>query len=451
MAPQSDREPIDLLIEARWVVPVVPRNQILENHTVAIHAGRILAILPHDEARARFSATEVRSLPDHALLPGLVNAHGHLAMSLFRGMADDLPLMTWLNDHIWPAEGKWISPEFVRDGAELAMAEMLRGGTTCFSDMYFFPETVAEVAEHCGMRAQVCGPILDFPTPWGSGPEEYLEKSRQLAARYREHPLISVALGPHAPYTVSDGPLEQVKALAISEKLPVHIHLHETQFEVDEALQKSGKRPIQRLHELGLISPDIHLQCVHMTALDQNDIQTLQAAHVHVVHCPESNLKLASGFCPVHTLHEAGITIALGTDGAASNNDLDMFGELRTAALLAKAVAQNAAAIDAHTALEMATINGARALGLASRIGSLETGKDADIIAVDLTTLNSQPCYHPVSNLVYSVASNQVTDVWVAGRSQVCQGDLQNFDTRKLIEKAANWSQKIALADKHHD
>ncbi len=451
MASESDRQTIDLLIEARWIIPIVPRGRILEHHALAIHQGVIIDLLPSSQAREHYTAGELRSLPHHVLLPGLVNAHGHIAMSLFRGIADDLPLMTWLNEHIWPAEGKWISPDFVRDGAEVAIAEMLRGGTTCFSDMYFFPEVVAEVAATAGIRAQVCGPILDFPTPWGSGPDEYLEKSRLLAEQYAQHERITVALGPHAPYTVSNEPLKKVRELALALNLPVQIHLHETQHEVDEAVQNTGQRPVARLVELGLISENIALQCVHMTALNDDDIQALQNSRTHVIHCPESNLKLASGFCPTQQLHEAGINVALGTDGAASNNDLDMFGEMRTAALVAKAVAQNAAAIDAHTALEMATINGAKALGLEASIGSLEKGKAADVIAIDLNTLNSQPCYNPVSNLVYSVAAHQVSDVWVAGVCQLKAGDLQHFDARKLITRAQDWCSKISATDAPHE
>ena len=441
----------DLLIKARWIVPVVPRKQVLEHHALIIHEGKIIDLLPTNEAPKKYTANETCTLDQHVLLPGLINAHGHAAMSLFRGLADDLPLMTWLNEHIWPAEGRWVNPEFVKDGAELAMAEMLRGGTTCFSDMYFFPEVVADAADTVGMRAQVCGPILDFPTAWGSGPDDYLDKSLQLAESYRDNALISVALGPHAPYTVSDAPLQALRELAIEHKLPVQIHLHETQFEVDDALANSGKRPIARLSELGLISQDIALQCVHMTALNDDDIAQLKDSKAQVVHCPESNLKLASGFCPVQTLLNAGINVALGTDGAASNNDLDMFGEMRTAALIAKPIAQDAAAVDAYTALEMATINGARALGLQDTTGSLEVGKAADCIAVNLDTLHAQPCYDVVSNLVYSAASNQVSDVWVAGRRQLKDGDLQQFDSRKLINMAQDWAKKIGAADQSND
>lgn len=437
------QQTVDTLIQAKWIIPIEPKDTVLNNYSIAIKDGRIIAILPAAEAQEQFKAEQVFDLPTHALMPGLINAHGHSAMSLFRGIADDLPLMEWLNDHIWPAEGKWVSESFVRDGTELAIAEMIRGGTTCFSDMYFFPNIAAEVANTVGMRAQFTCPVMDFPTVWGSGPEDYLEKAVQLAIQYADNDLIEIGLGPHAPYTVSDTPLENVRDLAREHDIPVQIHLHETQHEVDEAIQNTGKRPVQRLADLGLIAEDIPLQCVHMTALNDEDIDTLKNSAAHVIHCPESNLKLASGFCETETLLQAGINVALGTDGAASNNDLDMFGETRTAALIAKPIAKSAAAVNAHTALQMATINGAKALGIDSETGSLEIGKAADMIAINLDSLNSQPSYDPMSDIVYSVAANQVSHSWIAGKQQLNDGELLHLDSRKLINMAQAWASKI--------
>lgn len=434
---------IDTLIHAKWLLPIVPKDTVLEDHCLAIHDGCIIDILASSEAASRYIAKDTFELSSHALMPGLVNAHGHSAMSLFRGIADDLPLMEWLSDHIWPAEGKWVSEDFVRDGTRLAIAEMLRNGTTCFSDMYFFPNIAAEVANEMGIRAQLCCPVLDFPTIWGSGPEEYIEKALNLAIEHADHPLVEIGLGPHAPYTVSDAPLENIRDLAREHDMPVQIHLHETQHEVDEAIENTGKRPIQRLVDLRLISKDIPLQCVHMTALNDEDIASLKDSAAHVIHCPESNLKLASGFCETEKLLQAGINVALGTDGAASNNDLDMLGETRTAALIAKPIAQNAAAVNSHTALEMATINGAKALGIADITGSLEVGKAADVIAINLDSLNSQPSYDPISDIVYSVASNQVSHNWIAGSLQLKDGELINIDRRKLIQMAQEWAKKI--------
>jgi 5-methylthioadenosine/S-adenosylhomocysteine deaminase len=435
---------VDTLVHARHIIPVQPKNTRLDEHAIAIKDGQIVDILPSEEAREKYTASTTTELSEHTLMPGLINAHGHSAMSLFRGLADDLPLMEWLNDHIWPAEGKWVSEDFVRDGSELAIAEMIRGGTTCFSDMYFFPNVTAKVAEDAGIRAQLCSPILDFPTVWGSGPEEYIEKALQLAIDYADSELVSIGFGPHAPYTVSDAPLENIRDLAIEHSIPVQIHLHETQFEVDDAIKQTDTRPIERLTKLGLISDQLELQCVHMTALNEHDIDTLSRYNTHVVHCPESNLKLASGFCQTAELLGRDINVALGTDGAASNNDLDMFGEMRTAALVAKAVAKDASAVNAATAIEMATINGARALGIDHITGSLEVGKAADLIAIKMDALNSQPSFDPISDIVYSVSSNQVSHNWVNGELLLDNGQLTNLDETRIINKARVWAKQIS-------
>ncbi|MDX1597895.1 MAG: TRZ/ATZ family hydrolase [Marinobacter sp.] len=431
----------DIRINARWLVPVEPANTVLHNQAVIIQGDRITAVVPREEADARFHVRETIDLDNHVVLPGLINMHGHAAMSLFRGMADDLPLMTWLNDHIWPAEGAFISEEFIADGTQLAMAEMLRTGTTTFSDMYFFPEVVAQMAHDAGMRAQVCFPLLDFPTPWGSGPDEYLSKGADFIRQWQGDDYIMPAIGPHAPYTVSDDPMTRAVALSAETGAPIHIHLHETEFEVAEALEKSGKRPTARLLDLGVLNN--RTQCVHMTQIDDSDIALLQQSGAHVIHCPESNLKLASGLCPVQKLSEAGINIAIGTDGAASNNDLDLFGELRTAAMVAKVVAGDAAALPAHQAIAMATIQGARALGRERDLGSLESGKLADIIAVDLSDPFLQPVYDPASHLVYSNHGRQVSHSWINGIPQVQDGRLTRIDVPDLMLRVQSWSDRI--------
>jgi len=439
---------VDTLIHARYVIPVNPKGLVLEKHSIVLHEDKIIAVLPTHEATSLYTSTQIFELNEHAVMPGLINAHGHAAMSLFRGLADDLPLMEWLNDHIWPAEGAWVSEDFVRDGTELAIAEMIRGGTSCFSDMYFFPNIAAQVADKTGIRAQFCCPILDFPTVWGTGPEDYIAKALGLSQQYDQHKLITIGLGPHAPYTVSDKPLETIRDLAVENKLPVQIHLHETQQEVDNAVKQSGVSPIQRLKTIGLISPDIPLQCVHMTALSDKDIETIKYSAANIIHCPESNLKLASGFCETDKLMKAGINVSLGTDGAASNNDLDMLGEMRTAALIAKPVANNAAAVDAATALEMATINGAKALGLETVTGSIEVGKSADLIAINLDALNSQPSFDPISDIVYSVASNQVSHHWINGQLLLQDGKLHHLDEKNIIRNAQQWASKIKVNTK---
>ncbi len=433
---------IDSLVHARWIIPVGPDDAILEDHSIAIAGSRIDAILPTIEARQHYQADHEINLDRHALIPGLVNAHTHAAMSLFRGLADDLPLMTWLNEHIWPAEQQWISPEFVYDGTLLAAAEMIRGGTTCFNDMYFFPDEAARAATDAGIRASIGMIMIDFPTAWASGPEEYLSKGLELRDRYSQDPLISTLFAPHAPYTVSDAPLQRIQVLSEELDVGIHIHVHETADEISQSTSTHNERPLARLDRLSLLSPQ--LLAVHMTQLDQEEIALVAERGVHVIHCPESNLKLASGFCPVHALHEAGVNVALGTDGAASNNDLDMFGEMRTAALLAKAVASNASAVPAHMALRMATINGARALGLADVCGSLEPGKFADMVALDLDAIETQPIFHPVSQIVYAASRRQVSDVWINGRRLLKDGRLTTLNEDHMRTLARSWQSRIA-------
>lgn len=432
---------IDTLLNARWVIPVEPQGVVREKYSVAIDAGRILEILPSDDALTRYSARENVDLTHHAVIPGLVNAHTHAAMSLFRGIADDLPLMTWLQEHIWPAEAKWVTPEFVRDGTGLAAAEMIKSGTTCFSDMYFYAEDAARTCLAGGMRAVVGLILLDFPTAYAQGPDEYLHKGLQLHDDLRTSGLVTTAFAPHAPYTVSDAPLAKLRTVNDELNLPLHIHVHETAHEVADAIKATGRRPLTRLDALGLVQPN--LIAVHMTQLLDEEIATLAARGANVVHCPESNLKLASGLCPVQKLLAAGVNVALGTDGAASNNDLDMFGEMRTAALLAKGVAQDATAAPAPAVLRMATLNGARALGLDGDIGSLEPGKAADIAAIDLDHVATTPLYDPIAQIVYAAGREQVTDVWVNGRRLLHDGRLTTFDESALKEKAARWRRKI--------
>jgi 5-methylthioadenosine/S-adenosylhomocysteine deaminase len=436
---------IDLLIHGRWVIPVSPDDRVLEHHAIAIQGGRIIEILPSPEAQAKYQPETSHDLGRHALIPGLINAHTHASMSLLRGLADDLPLMTWLKDHIWPAEGRWISEEFIADGTRLAVAEMLRGGTTCFNDMYFFPEITGKVSAAAGMRAVVGLILIDFPSAWANGPDEYLQRGIEVHDQFRGDNLITTAFAPHAPYSVSDAPLERVRVLADELEIPIHMHVHETADEVAQSLELYGKRPLERLHELGLVSPS--LLAVHMTQLEDEEIRLFAESGASVVHCPESNLKLASGFCPTGRLWETGVNIALGTDGAASNNDLDMFSEMRTAALLAKGVSGDASMVPAASALKMATLNGAMALGIADETGSLEPGKAADIIAVDLGGIETQPVYNPTSQLVYATGRDKVTDVWVAGRQVVSDRQLTTMDSSGILHRAAAWQKKIAASD----
>lgn len=433
--------PPDFIIAARWVVPMEPAGHVLEDHAVVVSNGRIAAVLPRDAARESHPAALLIERPTHVLLPGLVNAHTHAAMTLFRGMADDLPLDSWLHQHIWPAESRWATPAFVRDGTNLALLEMLHGGTTTFGDMYFFPDVVAAAVADSGMRAVVGMIALEHPTPWARDAEEYLSKGLALHDQLKGHPRVSTMFAPHSPYSVSDHTFEQIRILADELEVPVQMHLHETAAEITAALETFKSRPLQRLEKLGIVTP--LLAAVHMTQLDTDEIHLLAERGALVIHCPESNLKLASGFCPVAQLANAGVRLALGTDGAASNNDLDMFSEMKTAALLAKGVGTDATALPAAAILRMATLGGAEALGLGDRIGSLEPGKEADLICVDLARPATQPMYSPISQLVYAASRDQVTDSWVAGRQLLSEGRAINMDSGAIMAHAAAWAAKL--------
>ncbi len=437
-SPQS----IDLLIEAGHVVPVEPHAVVLDDHAVAVHRGEIVAVLPIAEARRRFAPTQTVSRPQSALLPGLVNAHTHNPMTLLRGIADDLPLMVWLQQHIWPVEAAVIGPEFVADGITLALAEMLRGGTTCVNENYFFPDVQAAVYRQHGFRARIGLPVIDFPTAWASSDDEYFDRAGEVHDQWRDDPLIATAFAPHAPYTVNDANFERVRMLADQLDVPIHLHLHETAQEVEQSLQQYGQRPIARLDRLGLIND--RLIAVHMTQLTEGEIHLCAERGVSVVHCPESNLKLASGFCPACALERAGVNVAIGTDGVASNNDLDMFGETRTAAILAKAVAGDASGFDAFTALRAATLGGACAIGFGDRIGSIEVGKQADLICVDLSPIETQPLHHVVSQLIYATGRHQVCDVWIAGQPKLRERALVGFDLEAIAANARQWRDRIS-------
>ena len=442
MTPAGPSEPCDLLVEAGWVVPVEPRGVILEDHAVAVSGGRILALLPREEARRRYAPRQRIERPGCVLLPGLVNAHTHNPMTLMRGVADDLPLMRWLKEHVWPIEAAVMGAEFVADGAELSVAEMLRGGTTCCNENYFFPDVLAATYKRLGFRARVGLPIIEFPSAWAKSQAEYFDKALEIHDLYRRDALIGTTFAPHAPYTVSDDSFERIKVLADQLDLQVHCHVHETAQEVEDSLKEHGQRPLARLHRLGLVNDQ--LIAVHMTQLTAGEIALCAEHGVSVVHCPESNLKLASGFCPAEALRRAGVNLALGTDGCASNNDLDMFGEMRSAALLAKAVANDASAMDAMSALHMATLGGARAMGLGDMVGSIEPGKRADLITLDFDAIEAQPFYNAISQLVYAGGRQLVRDVWIDGAPKLQDRQLVGFDEAALRAKARAWRDRIA-------
>jgi 5-methylthioadenosine/S-adenosylhomocysteine deaminase len=444
---QTDSSPreIDQLVDARWIVPVEPADTVLENHSLAIHEGRILALLPTAEARQRFVPQQHFQLTDHLLMPGLVNLHTHAAMALLRGYADDMALMRWLQERIWPAESRHISPEFVRDGTLLACWEMLRGGITCFNDMYFFPQAAAEAALAAGMRAALGITVFEFPSAYGCDADDYLAKGLSTREALRDEPLISFCLAPHAPYTVADKTFERVAMLADQLDLPIHIHVHETEDEIAGSLKDHGVRPLERLRRLGLLRPE--LIAVHAVHLDDAEIDLLAKHGCHVAHCPTSNMKLASGLAPIGTLLSRGIGVGLGSDGAASNNRLDLLQEMRHAALLAKLGSQDASCLPAHQALRMATIEGARALEMDSSIGSLLPGKAADLFALRLDEWDLQPCYDPVSHLVYAAGREQVTHVWVAGKLRIKDTNPVDSPVPALLRSTNLWQN--AISNKH--
>ena len=431
------------LIEARWIIPVEPAGAVFERHAVVVRDGRIVELLAADAARQRYPDADVIELPDHALIPGLVNLHTHAAMTLLRGIADDLALMAWLQNHIWPAENRLVSDAFVYDGALLACAEMLRGGITCFNDMYFFPEATARAALQAGMRAALGIITIEQRSAYANDAQEYLAKGMALRDTLRDEPLLSFCLAPHAPFTVSDAAFAQIATYAGELDIPVHIHLHETAQELQDSCARHGVRPLARLEKFGLLGPG--LIAVHAVHVNPEEISLLARHGCSVAHCPSSNLKLASGIAPITALLRAGVNVGIGTDGAASNNRLDLFAEMRLAALLAKGSSGDATAMPAHKALECATLGGARALGLQAKIGSIVPGKLADLTAVRLSAPELAPCYDPASHLIYAAGREHVTDVWVSGERRLAGGELTGLDLQAITARAAYWK-KMVLA-----
>ncbi|MDF2529633.1 MAG: mtaD [Gammaproteobacteria bacterium] len=432
---------VETIIQPKWLITVDSRNRVLENHSLVVDRGKILDIVPNLQLKTRYTAIKTHYLDNHAILPGFINAHTHAAMSLMRGFADDLPLMTWLTKFIWPGERLYVSPEFVCDGMRLALAEMIKGGTTCINDMYFYSSEAAEVMHKSGIRGRIADSILNIEMPWAPTVQSSFDKTLALIQQVKAYPLIEAAIGPHAPYTTDDDIMREVVRLSKQHAAPIQMHIHETQYEVDKYLNDHQTWPLARLHELGVCSPK--LQAVHMTQVSQTDIEILAKTGTHVIHCPESNMKLGSGICPVQTLLEAGVNVALGTDGAASNNDLDMIGEMRTAALLGKIRDHNPESLSAQTVLRMATINGAKALGFDYFTGSLEVGKAADVIAIDLNAPATMPVYNPVSQIVYSSSRDQVTDVWVAGKQLLKSRSLTTLNEAEILNQATQWGEKL--------
>lgn len=436
-----EKKHCDLMIHAGFVVPVHPHGVVLPDHCVMVNAHQIVGITSAATAHQEWEPKCCIRRPNSALLPGLINAHAHSPMTLLRGLSDDVPLMEWLQKHIWPVEQRVMGEEFVADGTVLAIAEMLRGGTTCVNENYFFPDVQANIYHRFGFRATVGAIVIHFPSAWAKSDAQYIEKAETLCAQWHDNPLIQIAIAPHAPYSVNDTHLVHVRALSTKWNAKVHLHLHETAQEIHDSLKEYGKRPIKRIQDAGLWNNQ--LLAVHMTQLDQEEIDACVQHDVSIVHCPESNLKLASGFCPIGALQRAGARIALGTDGCASNNDLDMFGEMRTAALLAKAVANDPTALNAASTLHAATLGGARALGWDHAIGSIEIGKQADLICIDLSPIEAQPLHNVLSHIVYCAGRQHVSDVWIAGQRKLRAGQLEDMDVEEIRTKAHYWRTRI--------
>ena len=437
---------VDLAIKARWVIPVQPEGRVLEDSAVIIQQGMVVDVLPAGQVSSKYSPAQEVILNDHVLIPGLINLHAHAGMTLMRGLADDLPLMQWLNDHIWPAEKNVVSERFVHDSTLLGCAEMLSGGITCFNEMYFYPQSAADAISQAGIRANLGLVVLEFPTSYAHDAEDYLQKGLSARDNWRGNALITSSLAPHAPYTVSNETFEKVITFAEQLGIGIHTHIHETVDEIEQSRAKYGVRPLERLAALGVLGPNLlAAHCVH---LEPEEIEMLAAMGCHVAHCPASNLKLASGIAPVAKLLSKGVNVGIGTDGAASNNRLDMFAEMRLAALLAKGASGNSAVLPAAQALEMATINAARALCLDEKIGSIETGKMADITAVKISAPETLPCFDPVSHLVYVAGREHVSHVWVAGelRYQKLAGqngvyaDIEPAEIKEIVEV---WQPKL--------
>jgi 5-methylthioadenosine/S-adenosylhomocysteine deaminase len=437
----KEKKNVETVISASWIFTANKDDKLLENHSVVIEGGVIVDIVESDSVFNIYQANEVYQLTDQLLIPGLINAHTHLAMSLLKGYADDMKLSVWLNNHIWPAEKSIVSPQFVSDGSRLAMAEMLKGGITTFNDMYFYPHSTAEVSEEIGMRANIGLVVLDFPTGYASDPQDYLNKGLNFRDTWRDNSLITTSIAPHAPYSVSDESFSMIGTYANQLQMTVHTHLHETEAEVNESLQKFNMTPIQRLDKLGILGPNVTAaHCVH---LNDTDISILEKNQVNVIHNPSSNMKLGSGVANIKALCEKSLNIGLGSDSSASNNRLDIITEIRSTLLLHKGKNQDAEFLSPIDVIKMATINSAKAIGLDEKIGSIEVGKKADITVINLNSIECQPCYDPLSTFVYSADKNSVSHVWVDGDIKVKKHFLVNIDEDKLLHNTKLWQRKI--------
>jgi 5-methylthioadenosine/S-adenosylhomocysteine deaminase len=435
-------ERVDYIVSGDHLVTMNEAWELIPHGAVAVRDGRIIDFGTSAEISAKYAADRVVGGKGRVVLPGLINTHTHAAMVYFRGLADDLPLKEWLEKHIWVAEGKWLGPEFITDATELACLEMIYGGVTTFNDMYFFGSSTAEVTKKMGLRAVLGVGILDFPTPSAKTPDEHLAKAEEFVKSWQGDDLITPCIAPHAIYTCGPETLKKSKALAERLGSRLHIHLSETEWEVGESLVRFRKRPVEHLEDLGFL--DETVLAAHCVWLEDNEIEIMAKRKVGVSHCMESNLKLASGFAPVVTMLMAGVKVTFGTDGAASNNDLNVMSEMSTTAKVHKALSNTPTALDSRTALLMATRWGAEVLGLGDRTGSIERGKAADIITIDLRKPHLVPLYDIYSHIVYSAMSSDVDSVMVNGRLLMDGRNLMVGDKEAIMAKALEWGGKIA-------
>lgn len=430
-----------IIISASWIFTSNSEGQLLSDYSIVIENDKIIDLVPQDKVFDEYEANDIYQLTDHILIPGLINTHTHAAMSLFKGFADDLPLQDWLNDYIWPAEKEFINSSFVKDGSILALSEMIKSGVTTFNDMYFFPSATAEAVKELGVRSNIGLVVLDFPTNYATDPEDYLLKGFEFRDKWRNEELITTSIAPHAPYSVSDEAFTLINTYSEELSMNIHTHLHETQWEIEDSIEKYGITPVQRLNNLGIIGPS--LMAVHCVHLNDQDMATLAKNKVSIVHNPSSNMKLGSGIADIAKMLKQNLNISLGTDSSASNNRLDMMEEMRLAALLIKGSTKSPESFSANEAIKMATINGAKALGLESIIGSIEKNKKADLVAIDLNSIENQPIYNPLTTLVYSSSRSDVSYVWIDGEIKLKDKKLVKIDEKRIIQLAKKWQRKL--------
>lgn len=435
------KQKTDYIVHAEYILPVDSKFTVIKDGAIAVNNGKIEAIGNYEDITSGFNSDKVIGGKNRVVIPGLVNTHTHAAMVYFRGLADDLPLKEWLENHIWPAEAKWLSPEFVSDAVELACLEMLKAGITAYNDMYFFGDSAGISTKKMGMRAVIGVGILDFPTAAAKTTEEYFEKAEAFIRNWKDDNLITPCIAPHALYTCGTETLKRTRRLADKHYVPIHTHLSETEWEIGEIKSRFGMLPVKYLDSIGFL--DKKVLAAHCVWLEDEEIEILASRGVGVSHCVESNLKLASGIAPVPKMLKAGIKVTLGTDGAASNNDIDILSEMSTAAKLHKAASKDPTVLDSRTALLMATRWGAEAIGLGDITGSLEKDKAADLVVINLDKPHLTPIYDIYSHIVYSAKASDVETVMVDGNVIVENSRLKNSNESEIIQKAKEWGKRI--------